>query len=252
MLLRVIIIAFIAGSVGTFAGGIVGVIIKKPSKNYIAMMLGFAGGAMLGVSLFELMPESYEHGGIWAALIGVIFGAVFVFCVDTLKNFKDKKRQHLNIGIEPENVDSQKLLRMGMVIFIAIILHSLPEGIAIGAGEHIDIGILTGIIILLHNIPEGMAFALPLKASGMKTWKVLLFSFLAGLPILIGAIAGYFIGMNETLIAYALSFASGAMLYVVFSEMLPTSYSYSSNRKLVTLSTMIGIIVVVVFAIVLH
>jgi len=267
MLLRVILIAVAAGVIGTLIGGIIGIIIKKPSKTYISLMFSFAAGAMLGVALFELLPESFEYGGIWAALIGTVFGVGFIFLLDIL--FKKKKdevgdalEEHAEAVCAKDSKgkdckaalatsDKRKLRKMGFVIFIAMALHSIPEGLAIGAGEYLGIGLLLGIVLFLHFVPEGLAIALPMKASGVKVWKILLLCVAAGLPTVLGAIIGYYLGMIEVLLAYALSFAAGAMLYVVLSEMLPTAYSYSRRHRLITALTLAGVLLIVIFTAVL-
>jgi ZIP family zinc transporter len=264
MLQDVILIAFGAGVLGSFVGGLIGVLIKRPTKTYISLMLSFAAGAMLGVALFELLPESYEHGGIWAALIGTLLGVVFVFLIDLMnKRNKDEIGDSIDCytcracSTNPENEackttmspkDKRKLKKMGIAIFFAMMLHSLPEGIAIGAGEYLGIGLLLGVILFLHFVTEGLAIAVPMKASGANTWKALLFASVAGSPAVIGAIIGYFIGMNFTMLAYCFSFAAGAMLYVILSEMLPTAYSYSNRHKLISFITIIAALLIVVFS----
>jgi ZIP family zinc transporter len=115
----------------------------------------------------------------------------------------------------------------------------------------LGIGLLLGVIFFLHFVPEGLAIAVPMKAGGMKAWKILLLCIGAGLPAVFGAIIGYFIGMVEVLLAYSLSFAAGAMLFVVLSEMLPTAYSYSKKHKLVSVVTLAGVMLIVVFSSVL-
>jgi len=266
-LLQAILIAFGAGVIGTLVGGIIGVVIKKqPSKTYISLMLAFAAGAMLGVSLFELLPESYDSGGILAALVGALLGMGFVYAVNLFN--KEKKREDKKVA-DLENFakkvcaespqgetcksaitasEKRKLKRMGITIFIAMALHSLPEGLAIGAGEHLGIGLVLGIIFFLHFVPEGLAIAVPMKASGTKTWKVLLLCAAAGLPAVVGAIIAYYVGMISALLPYSLSFAAGAMLYVALSEMLPTAYNYSNRYKLISAITLIGAFLIIVFS----
>jgi ZIP family zinc transporter len=266
MLVQVILVAIGSGVIGTLVGGIIGVVIKKPSKTYISLMLSFAAGAMLGVSLFELLPKAYNEGGIVPALVGALLGVLFVFAINLFhKDEKccDKSSKGLEIYAKkvcaenPEGEackaaisasDKRKLKRMGVTIFIAMALHSLPEGLAIGAGEHLGIGLVLGIIFFLHFVPEGLAIAVPMKASGTKTWKVLLLCAAAGLPAVVGAIIAYYVGMISALLPYSLSFAAGAMLYVALSEMLPTAYNYSNRYKLISAITLIGAFLIIVFS----
>jgi len=270
-LLQVILIAFVAGAAGTTVGGILGIIKKQPSKAYISAMLAFAAGAMLGMALFEMAPKAideYYGGGLIPLLVGLGLGANFVFGFDILFHKKTSRvltmpNTDLSIQTQPysaekESVsDKKKFFKIGLVVFFAIILHDLPEGIAIGAVSHTSAGIWAavsvGIVMLLHNIPEGLSIAVPLKASGMKEYKIIIIAFLAGVPTVLGAIIGHFIGgASEALLPYILAFAAGAMIYVVFSELLSTAYEYSSNKHLTTLFVIAGAVLIMVFSQLLH
>ena len=255
MIVQVVLIALVAGAVGTAAGGAIGVLVKNPSKSYIGYMLGFAAGAMLAVSIFELLKEAVSHGeetffggGIVAVFVGLTLGALFVFL------FEPKKaEENLTGNIEcKDTAEKAKFKRLGIAVFIAIILHDLPEGLAIGAGAHVGSAWLFGAVLLLHNIPEGLAIAVPLKASGMKNLKIIGICFAAGLPTLLGAVIGYYIGMVDWLLAYTFAFAAGVMLYIVVSEMLPTAYEYAKNKKLLSVSVLSGVVLLITFATLLH
>lgn len=110
----------------------------------------------------------------------------------------------------------------------AIALHNFPEGhghrrVLRERRSHRGVGGLAmAIVIGLHNIPEGMAVAVPLVAGGMKKVKAAFLTAITGAPTILGAMLGYFLGtLSPTMLAFSLSFASGAMLYVVFGELLP-------------------------------
>jgi ZIP family zinc transporter len=131
-------------------------------------------------------------------------------------------------------------------------LHSLPEGLAIGAGEHLGISLLLGIVFFLHFVPEGLAIAVPMRASGTKVWKILLLCAAAGLPAVFGGIIAYYVvAASAVLLSYSLAFASGAMLYVALSEMLPTAYKYSDRYKLISAITLAGAFLIIMFSFVL-
>jgi len=266
-LLQVILIAFVAGAVGTTIGGLLGIIKKKPSKAYISFMLAFAAGAMLGMALFEMAPAAadvYHNGGLIPLLVGLGLGAVFVCGFDLIfhnrastvlkKNHSEPKLEtELNKEEQQDIKDKRRLFKVGIAVFFAIMLHDLPEGIAIGGGYHVGISFAIGIVMLLHNIPEGLSIAVPLRASGMKPYKIIIISFLAGVPAVIGAIIGFLIGgAADVLIPYVLAFAAGAMIYVVFSELLPTAYEYSKKNHLTTLLVLTGAVMIMIFAHALH
>ena len=132
----------------------------------------------------------------------------------------------------------------------AIALHNVPEGMVIGASfartaneTLLNRGGLTmAIIIGLHNIPEGMAVAVPLISGGMSKWCSVVVTALTGFPTILGALLGFTVGaMGPTALTLSLSFASGAMLYVVFGELLPESI-LMWRSKLPATATIIGML----------
>jgi len=273
VIIRVILIALVAGAGGTVIGALLGLIVKKPKKEYIACMLALAAGAMLGMALFEMLPEAYEHGaelfnygGLVAVVVGFGLGCVFVFGFGCFKSKEEEPAGNGELGcklsicentgecevVKSEKREKRKLFGVGIAVFIAMALHGLPEGIAIGAGEHLGLGLILGAVMMLHYIPEGIAFAVPLKGSGMRNFKIIALSFIAGIPTLIGAVIGYFLGMNDALISFTLAFAAGVMLCIVFTEMLPIVYKYSSKHYITSLCVVVGAVLIVVFSSLLH
>jgi len=137
-----------------------------------------------------------------------------------------------------------RMLRTGIIMFAAISLHNIPEGLAIGAGgsHDIQLGALLAIIIALHNIPEGMAIAAPLISGGMGRAKSVLLTLLSGLTTALGGAAGVLIGgISKTALALSFAAAGGAMLYAVFGEILPQSIVMSKSR-LPTIVLLAGIV----------
>ena len=137
----------------------------------------------------------------------------------------------------------------GIVMASAIALHNVPEGMTIGASYASGGGVMgasaltLAILIGLHNIPEGMAVSVPLITGGMKKWKAVLITAASGIPTIIGALLGYVLGEIGALgLAMSLGFASGAMLYVVFGEILPQAI-LMYHSKLPAFSTIVGMLV---------
>lgn len=150
----------------------------------------------------------------------------------------DHLKQHRILRLKDKQSPANKketssfyqLFIAGVVMACAIALHNLPEGMVIGAsyaGMHDNNlftggGLIIGIVIGLHNIPEGMAVSVPLITGGMRRAKAVFVTAMTGAPTIIGAVIGYFLGtISHTWLSVSLSFASGAMLYVVFGELLP-------------------------------
>ena len=135
----------------------------------------------------------------------------------------------------------------------AIALHNMPEGMVIGASyagtENLlsnlfsGSGFIMAIVIGLHNVPEGMAVSVPLVSGGMGKIKATLLTALSGLPTVLGALIGYALGgINQIMLTLSLGFASGAMLYVVFGELLPEAILMWKS-KLPALSVFVGVVV---------
>ena len=137
----------------------------------------------------------------------------------------------------------------GMVMACAIALHNVPEGMTIGASYASNNGVMgssaliLAVLIGLHNIPEGMAVSVPLISGGMGKAKAVFMTALSGVPTIIGALLGFLIGEIGAMgLALSLGFASGAMLYVVFGEILPQAI-LMYHSKLPAFSTIVGILV---------
>ncbi len=144
----------------------------------------------------------------------------------------EQHKKEMAASTDKTKSNKKELFVAGVVMAFAIALHNLPEGMVIGASYAgvssatltMTGGLAIAIVIGLHNIPEGMSVSVPLAAGGMGKVKAVILTALTGLPTVLGAILGYFLGTLSPLWqALSLGFASGAMLYVVFGELLPES-----------------------------
>ena len=281
-LVWVIIITTIAGIGGTGLGGLIGAIFSKDSEKIVSLFLSFAGGVMLSVVCFDLLFEAVEqspnnlfHLILVISMVLVGYGVIYIlnFWIDKTTNNeiahidKDhpKTADQLSELIHSNHYEEHKkkptkssLFLGGLVMACAIALHNLPEGMVIGAsyandgavGFTITGGLVLAIVIGLHNIPEGMSVSVPLIAGGMNKTKAVVVTALTGAPTIIGAILGYTFGsLGPTALAISLSFASGAMLYVVFGELLPESI-LMWRSKFPAFAMLIGLLVgmVIIFA----
>jgi len=241
MLLWVLLLSTLAGVVGMGLGGLIAACFKKLTPKTMCWLLSFAGGVMLSIVFFELLPESIEYGGFPAAIAGLVIGVIVVLILNmtldkvTIKNGDNLDAHISKAGINHENklVGNPRLLRSGIVMLLAIALHNLPEGMAVGAAtvSNLHSGIILTIIIMIHCIPEGMAIAVPLIGGGISRGKAVALTALSGVPAVIGGVLGMLIGeMGDIPLALALAGAGGAMLYVVFGEILPQSAIISKSR----------------------
>lgn len=276
----VIIITAIAGIAGTGLGGLIGAIFNKDSSKIVSLLLAFAGGIMMAVVCFDLIPEAFHPEGavedvaLWTVLLGVLVGYLLIWALNFLidKNTNPEvghidenhprtaddlgeliHADHYNVHKQKQAKGNYELFIAGIVMALAIALHNMPEGMVIGASYAADAGDITGgagfivaIIIGLHNVPEGMSVSVPLISGGMSRWKAVGITALSGAPTVIGALLGYSLGMLSPIwLSLALSFAGGAMLYVVFSELLPEAFLMWKSKAPGAMA-MVGILVGVV------
>lgn len=233
------------GTIGTTVGGIIGCTIKSQSNKFLSFMLSFAAGLMMAVICFDLIPESLGISKISQTIIGIFIGIIIMIICDIIV---DKK---FNKNNQTQSVKSN-LLKTGIIVSIGLAIHNVPEGLAIGSGfdASVNLGYALAIAICFHDVPEGISMALPMKNGGMKIWKVMLYVILSGIATGIGALIGSIVGrVSEQIIAICLSFAAGAMLYIVSGELIPESNRLYSG-KIVSLGNIIGFLLGIVVTII--
>ena len=218
-LLKTTLIGLFFGTFGTTIGGIIGVTFKKTSNKFLSFILSFASGLMLAIICFDLIPEAMEISNIFSVLCGIILGIIAMIFCDILvqKKFNTSSKRA---------IDSNSLLKTGIIVSIGLALHNFPEGLAIGSGfgASLSLGYSLAIAICLHDIPEGISMAVPMKNGGMKKTKVIFYVLMSGITTGIGAFFGALVGgISQEVIAMCLSFAAGAMLYIVSGELIPES-----------------------------
>ena len=224
---------------------------------------------MLAVVCFDLAVEAVEtQVGIFTAIASIAIGvAVIYFLNHIIDNKTNPEVPHIDANHPQTHDDLDELIHAdhfrehfnhkdsklalfvaGMVMACAIALHNVPEGMTIGASYASSDGVLgraaliLAVLIGLHNIPEGMAVSVPLISGGMAKWKAVLITAASGIPTVIGAILGYWLGEIGPLgLCMSLGFASGAMLYVVFGEILPQAI-LMYHSKLPAFSAIAGIL----------
>lgn len=213
-MMKVFLAALIVGG-ATILGGVIGFLIKRIPKRISELLLCLASGIMLSAAVFSLVEPSVEDGGIITASFGVVLGTVFIgLCERIVPNL------HLAQGSENKGELS------GVVTFVfAIAIHNMPEGIAAGVSLGADdistaISVVCGIAI--QNIPESLVIVPPMLSVGVKPTKALSVVILTGSTEILGTFLGFFATeIFDMLMPLFLSFAGGAMLYVLCEEMIP-------------------------------
>ncbi len=259
------LLSIIAGIAGTGLGGVIGLLFKNKSEKPISCVLNFAAGVMVAVVFFELIPEALfviedVKNKYFIVVLGIVLGvAVIAFLnwiVDIITQKKDKEqlnKQHkleeLSHSVDIIEIASgkkykKKFFISGIIMMIAIGLHNLPEGLALGSSGAVAVenAILLTVLLALHNIPEGMAIAVPLISGGLNAWKTVMLTIISGSITVIGAVLGYALGnISPMVISICLSLAGGAMLYVTYGEILPQAVLLY-NKRLPTLFNLFGVI----------
>ncbi|HFU4115657.1 TPA: ZIP family metal transporter [Streptococcus suis] len=245
----------------TILGSAIVFFFKRVSRRLLDTMLGFAAGVMIAASFWSLLAPSIEYaeasyGSLaWIpAAVGFAVGGIFLRLVDALV-------PHLHLGQDKELAEggdekNRKNLSKTALLFLAITIHNIPEGLAVGvtfgalASNYSPaafigaIGLAIG--IGLQNIPEGAALAIPIRTDGASRWKAFYWGSMSAIvePIaaLLGAIA---VTYMTPILPYALSFAAGAMIFVVVEELIPESQT-NGNTDIATLGLMAGFIIMMI------
>lgn len=213
---------------------------KELPFKYIDALLGFAAGVMLAATFFSLLLPSLERGGILITIIGLLSGSIFL-------SILDKITPHTHF-VKGEEGPSSRLKKIWLFIY-AITLHNLPEGLAVGVGfgsSDFKTGFIIAMAIGLQNMPEGLAVALPLFGEGYSKKKALGISFITGIFEPFMALLGFLlVKIFIKILPFALSFAAGAMLYVISDEIIPESHKRGYEKE-ATFSIIAGFIVMMI------
>jgi ZIP family zinc transporter len=218
-------LSLIAGLATGLGGGLVTLFRELNMRTYDTL-LGFAAGVMTAIATFGLIHEALTQGSVLTTLGGVAVGAATLFALD---RFLPHEHERL-----PFDCTSSVVYRRGLLLFAAMTLHNVPEGLAVGTSYTAQprLGLLLALAIALHNIPEGIAVAGPFRACGMSRRRCLAWATGSGLAEPAAALLGAaFVTLCKPLLPFSLAFAGGAMLYVVSDELIPESHSHGYEHQ---------------------
>lgn len=223
---------------------------KEFNKKILDAMLGFAAGVMTAASFWSLLSPSIELSENlgylpWIPpLVGFLLGGAFLKGID-------KILPHLHIGLETEQAEGiHTSWKKSILLVLAITLHNIPEGLAVGVafgavGAGIPSATFAGAVALalgigIQNFPEGAAVSVPLRREGFSRWKSFLYGQASGVvePVA-GVLGALLVTIMRPVLPFALSFAAGAMIYVVVEEVIPEAQG-SGNSDFATIGAMLG------------
>ena len=239
---------------GTILGSSIVFLMKNTlNKGVEKLLLGLASGVMIAASIWSLLIPSFEmaksQGTIeWIpAVIGFILGIIFLIIIDIIISKLEK-----SLDLYGDKID----LKNNIMLFIAVTLHNIPEGMAVGVafasviagntGMTIAAAISLAIGIAIQNFPEGAIVSMPLKSSGISKGKAFLYGFFSGIVEPIAAFVTILLTSKISLILpYLLAFAAGSMIYVVADELIPKSQS-GELTKLGIIGLTIGFLIMMI------
>jgi len=234
------IIASLGAGLATGAGALPVLFTRRVSDRLMDGMLGFAAGVMLAATSFSLIIPALRMSGVAVVSIGLIIGGIFLYLADRLT-------PHLHFVSGAEGPSSR--LRRIWLFILAITLHNFPEGLAVGVGfgsGDVRAGIALAIAIGLQNMPEGLAVALPLIRERYSHNRALGYATITGLVEPIGGILGVVaVSFARPILPLALTFAAGAMLYVISDEIIPETHSRGYEKE-ATAGVIIGFVLMLI------
>lgn len=216
-LIRITFLAAFLTDLATGLGALPFLFVTDLSRKWQGRFAAMAGGMMLSASVFSLSGEALRRGSSWEVGLGILAGALFL----SLSARTVEGRNWKISGLTAE------ASRKGILVLVAMSIHSFPEGIAIGVGYatgELEFGLLVALAIAVHNIPEGIAISLPLRAQGVPVWRCAYYAILSSLPQPIAAVPAVLaVSFFQSLLPAGLAFAAGAMIFLVVAELLPES-----------------------------
>ncbi len=243
----IVVISLIIPLLGTTLGSAMVFFLKDSINPKLQkVLLGFASGVMIAASIWSLLEpaiDTYDNYKKWLIPgIGFLVGIIFLLLLDYLI-------PHIHIDKQEEGIKKTKLSKTSKM-FLAVTLHNIPEGLAVGVviagmisgniNEHAMLALSIGIAI--QNFPEGAIISMPLREEGLSRFKAFLYGFMSGVvePIagLVAILLTYYV---NTILPFVLAFAAGAMIYVVVEELIPEA-NEGAHSNLATIGLAIGFV----------
>jgi ZIP family zinc transporter len=236
----------IASGLATAVGAPFLLLLRRPHQKLLDTLVGFTGGIMLAATIFSLLLPALDRGSLVEVVLGLVTGfillAVFDATLPHLHHLRRNPRDHRLVRVDGER-------RQAVLMLSAMTIHNIPEGLAVGvafAAGGSELGIPVAVAIGLQNIPEGFAAGAPLMAKARHPMIPVLAAAATGLVEPVAGFIGFAaVSVAGPLLAPALAFAAGAMLYVIVDELIPDSHSHG-NEQLASAGLFVGFVVMLV------
>ncbi|MCZ8521144.1 MULTISPECIES: ZIP family metal transporter [Paenibacillus] len=225
-------------AMATVLGAVPLFFVKTLSEKWKDILIAFTAGIMVSASTFGLMPQAIKESGIAALTVGLLIGIVVLDLIE-------RNIPHIDVENDTgiSQFDSKSLL-----VIIALFIHNIPEGLSTGfsyASADEGLGPMVAISIGAQNMPEGLVLAVFLMNSKVSRLRSFLLVTLTGLMEMVSAVIGYFTASYiQWLVGYGLAFAAGAMMFIVYKELVPESHGHGFERQS-TYSFILGLLVMV-------
>lgn len=248
-----IILCLLIPLLGTTLGSLMVFLLKKEINPLLQkILMGFASGVMIAASIWSLLQpamDSFSDNDFrkWLApAIGFLVGVGFLLLMDYIT-------PHMHLDKQEEGIKNKKISKT-FKMFLAVTIHNIPEGLAVGVviagmlsgniNEHAMLALAIGIAI--QNFPEGAIVSMPLKEEGKSKWQAFLYGFFSGIVEPIAAIIAILLtNITATILPYTLAFAAGAMIYVVVEELIPEANT-GKHSNLATIGLAVGFVLMMV------
>lgn len=226
----------VLSALSTGLGALPILIFRSVTHRWRDILLALTSGIMVAAAVFSLIPQALADSDLIVVCLGVLTGTTALTLLESVI-------PHIDLEHSPRNIEMD---RQSLLILSAITLHNIPEGLSVGisySSENEGLGGLISFAIGLQNAPEGFLVALYLINQKVERWKAFLLATLTGSIEIAAAMAGYYLtSFVKGLVPYGLSFAAGAMLFIVYKELIPESHGDGHARS-ATFSFIIGLLV---------
>lgn len=246
-----ILLGSLATAVCTIVGALPALFFTNITHRGKDVLLAFTAGIMVAASTYGLIPSALKLSNMLTLTVGILLGTIVLMLLELLIPHTDPSHDS-SVDLSPGSMAASRkwfgMDRSSMLFLTAMALHNLPEGLSVGVsyGSSEDqLGPIVAVSIGMQNIPEGFLTALFLITQGMRRGHAVLMSIGTGGLELLAALAGVsFVAVIEPIVPYGLAFAAGAMLFVVYKELIPESHGDGHERSS-TFSFIVGLIVMI-------